>query len=442
MTLHRIFALVALITALLAGMVVSPAPAMATAIGNHNVTYVGYLNNYPAAGQSTWFYTVTSGSGPALSHITFSFGGCLVYVGAGTWTGDPTAQPPTVSLNAGGGSPVFGLDPTTGVTGVKFDQGFNGGQTRNYYFTVSGAVTEGSILVAAKAGPGFTTGNVTGPGCDAGALQINAQPFCDNDTPKVNYAVTTNLINPGLATIEWVGSDNQVAQTLTNQPLSGTLLWAGAAVDGLGNPIAWPGWELQGSTWVFVGSTVRPQATLRITVNPTAQILLDYPPGTPLCRTDPPEDTLSVLLAGFDATAQGDHIEVAWQTVSEANNAGFNLYRSLSADGELALLSFTPSAAPGSTQGAAYNVQDFEVIDGQVYWYYLEDVDLSGATTLHGPVSAMLQAPTAVTLSQLHASSNSATTPLGMILAGLIALALAAVAGVALARRQRVGRFA
>ena len=434
MKLHRMIVFVALIAALAAGLVLSPAPAMATAIGNHDVTYVGYLNNYPSAGQSTWFYTVTSGSGPALSHITFSFGGCLVYVGAGTWTGDPTAQPPTVSLNAGGGSPVFGTDPTTGVTGVKFDQGFSGGQTRNYYFTVNGAVTEGSILVAAKAGPGFTTGNITGPGCDAGTVQINAQPFCDNDTPKVNYSVVTNLINPGLATIEWVGSDNQVAQTLTNQPLTGTLLWAGAAVDGNGNPIAWPGWELQGNTWVFVGSTVRPQATLRITVNPTAQILLDYPPGTPLCSTNPPEDVLSVTLAAFEATLQGDHIMVSWETVSEADNQGFNLYRSTSADELGQLVASVPSQAPGSTTGAAYQWQDGDIAFGMTYFYTLESLDLSGAPNLHGPVSVTTQAPTAVTLSGLSAASDTAALLPGLV--ALLALALAAVAGLIWTRRQ------
>lgn len=444
MKIQRIFTFVALIAALVAGLALSPAPAMATAIGNHDVTYVGYLNNYPAAGQSTWFYTVTSGSGPALSHITFSFGGCLVYVSAGTWTGNPTAQPPTVSLNAGGGSPVFGADPTTGVTGVKFDQGFSGGQTRNYYFTVTGAFTMGSILVAAKAGSGFTTGNVAGPGCDGATLSISAQPVCDRDTPKATYSVTTNLINPGLATIEWVGSDNVVVETLTNQPLSGTLLWPGAAVDGNGNPIAWPGWELQDGVWVDVGSTVRPTATLRITVNPTSEIVLQYPPAQPTCNAAPPEidPPLSVLLANFEATVQGGHVLVSWETVSEANNQGFNLYRSTSADQLGDLLGFVAANAPGSTQGSVYQWQDANVTHGVTYFYTLQDVDLSGATSLHGPVSATPEAPTAVTLSGLSAAADgsAATTPLATVLAGLAALSLVVLAGFVLARRQGAGR--
>ena len=41
---------------------------------------------------------------------------------------------------------------------------------------------------------------------------------------------------------------------------------------------------------------------------------------------------------------------------------------------------------------------DGQVAPGQTWYYWLEDVDLNGATSLHGPVSATLQAPTAVTL--------------------------------------------
>ncbi|MCB0236085.1 MAG: hypothetical protein KDG58_18010, partial [Anaerolineae bacterium] len=39
---------------------------------------------------------------------------------------------------------------------------------------------------------------------------------------------------------------------------------------------------------------------------------------------------LAVVLADFGAAAQTDHILVTWETVSEIDNAGFNLYRSTS----------------------------------------------------------------------------------------------------------------
>ena len=96
---------------------------------------------------------------------------------------------------------------------------------------------------------------------------------------------------------------------------------------------------------------------------------------------------LAGLLDNFEAVAQPDHVLVTWETVSEVSNAGFNLYRALAVDGERTLIASEPLKSPGGTAGAAYGYQDFDVRPGQTYWYYLEDVDLSGLATLHGPVS-------------------------------------------------------
>jgi hypothetical protein len=105
---------------------------------------------------------------------------------------------------------------------------------------------------------------------------------------------------------------------------------------------------------------------------------------------------LAVTLANFTAEGQAGQVLVSWETVSEIDNAGFSLYRSDSAAGPQTLLGYTPSQAPGSTQGAAYSYVDAAVEAGQTYWYWLEDVDLAGATTLHELVSATVQTPTAV----------------------------------------------
>jgi len=129
-----------------------------------------------------------------------------------------------------------------------------------------------------------------------------------------------------------------------------------------------------------------------------------------------------------------NRVVVTWQTVSELDNAGFTLYRGLQADGsDRSLLTDVPSQAPGASQGASYSYEDAAVEVGQTYWYWLEDVDLGGATTLHGPVSATVQAPTAVTLAQLDASSGLAS-PAGWLLALLAGLLALSAAGL-LARR-------
>ncbi len=142
---------------------------------------------------------------------------------------------------------------------------------------------------------------------------------------------------------------------------------------------------------------------------------------------------LSVTLANFSAAQQGDLVRVAWETVSELDNAGFNLYRTGSVgdrpeQGDL--IAVLPSQAPGSTQGAAYSYEDLAVQPGETWWYWLEDVSMSGAATLHGPVSVHFTAPTAVTLGSLSASPAAA----GALLPWLLA---AAGAGAALAVRRR-----
>lgn len=120
---------------------------------------------------------------------------------------------------------------------------------------------------------------------------------------------------------------------------------------------------------------------------------------------------LAVLLAGFSAQAQADRVLVQWDTVSEMGNLGFNLWRGVSPDEPDTQLNaaLIPSQAPGSTQGYSYEWTDqANLAGGTTYYYWLEAVDANGTATRHGPVSATLSVPTAVTLGNLSASPTSA----------------------------------
>lgn len=98
---------------------------------------------------------------------------------------------------------------------------------------------------------------------------------------------------------------------------------------------------------------------------------------------------LAVTLEDFSAQVQPSHVLLTWQTVSELGNLGFTVLRSGSPLVEPQPLAFVPSQGPGSTQGFSYAWRDEKVEPGGVYWYWLEDVDQSGATTRHGPVSVV-----------------------------------------------------
>ncbi|MCB0004133.1 MAG: choice-of-anchor K domain-containing protein, partial [Anaerolineae bacterium] len=73
-------------------------------------------------------------------------------------------------------------------------------------------------------------------------------------------------------------------------------------------------------------------------------------------RISDPTTPLAVTLASFEATGQTDRVMITWETVSELQNAGFNLYRSANnyQVGERVNAELIPSQAPGSAQGSAY----------------------------------------------------------------------------------------
>ncbi|MER2600636.1 MAG: hypothetical protein ABTQ73_14045 [Caldilineales bacterium] len=139
---------------------------------------------------------------------------------------------------------------------------------------------------------------------------------------------------------------------------------------------------------------------------------------------------LAITLASFEASGAADHIALAWETVSELNNRGFNLYRSTSpaAPAQQLNAALIPSQAQGSGGGFLYTWNDSAgLVEGQTYWYWLEDVDINGRATLHGPVSAMLQGPTAVELSSLQTASRAGTLPAWLLVSLLAVLTLGAV---------------
>jgi hypothetical protein len=96
---------------------------------------------------------------------------------------------------------------------------------------------------------------------------------------------------------------------------------------------------------------------------------------------------LAATLASLTAEARPGHVLLAWETTSELDTLGFTVLRSTAPGAHPARIGFAPSPSPGSAQGASYQWQDAKVEAGDTYWYWVEDVDLSGVATRHGPVS-------------------------------------------------------
>lgn len=96
----------------------------------------------------------------------------------------------------------------------------------------------------------------------------------------------------------------------------------------------------------------------------------------------------AVTLASFTATGLDGSVLLEWETASELDNLGFHLYRGPSEDGPFERI--TDSVIPGlgsSPAGAKYSYRDTGLTNGVTYHYELEDIETTGDTKRHGPVS-------------------------------------------------------
>ena len=95
----------------------------------------------------------------------------------------------------------------------------------------------------------------------------------------------------------------------------------------------------------------------------------------------------SVELVSFTAVGEGTGVNVAWETARESHHAGFHLYRSTSADGTFVRLTAAMIPGAGFSIGPqTYGFVDNDITPGEIYYYLLEDIDVSGLRTDHGPI--------------------------------------------------------
>ena len=102
---------------------------------------------------------------------------------------------------------------------------------------------------------------------------------------------------------------------------------------------------------------------------------------------------LAVELSRFEVSKVGRKgIFLQWETVSEQDVAGFNIYRSGKSEKMNRLITPDLIAAlyPGELTGAVYTFIDANVKPAKTYYYWLEAIGLDGSVEIYGPVSARL----------------------------------------------------
>jgi hypothetical protein len=107
----------------------------------------------------------------------------------------------------------------------------------------------------------------------------------------------------------------------------------------------------------------------------------------------PPQTSL-VELTRLQAIPHGSMIRVEWETSTEINNLGFNVYRSALPDGQVLQLNgaLIPTRSLSPPEGAAYTLPDAGVEPGRSYEYKLEAVGVYGQRTSYDPVQVVAAA--------------------------------------------------
>ena len=155
-------------------------------------------------------------------------------------------------------------------------------------------------------------------------------------------------------------------------------------------PANFPGEELPGAGGAKIYRLQVPVTTTTTTALVTSTTTAPPPTTTTAASTTTTTaDPTLIELSSFEARGVWRGIILTWETESEIDNAGFNIYRAEAEDGEYIKINASLIPARGSVaQGEAYTFVDRSVERGKTYYYKLEDIDLSGTSTLHGPVSA------------------------------------------------------
>ena len=183
---------------------------------------------------------------------------------------------------------------------------------------------------------------------------------------------------------------------------------------------AWPSIASGQTSTVTVNTTASTpytMATNTAIVNSTG--LADSNPlNNTVTLNVPIEGPTAVRLNSFQATASSNGTLLSWTSGGELRNLGFNVYKEV--DGQRVLLN--PSLIAGSAllmreALAQHGAKSYGWIDpaqtpGALYW--LEDVDLNGSRTLHGPVSAQNLAQLAGTGAQAKSLAQSQLTARAM----------------------------
>lgn len=118
---------------------------------------------------------------------------------------------------------------------------------------------------------------------------------CESAAPYIEYRIDTDGFPPEevaalTATLTVLDSDDVAVEgPLAGQPLTGRMLYPGAAVDADGVGSDWPGWKQVDGEWVEDPTDAHLRSGLKVNavVNPEVTAAVQYPPESAACMNPP-----------------------------------------------------------------------------------------------------------------------------------------------------------
>jgi hypothetical protein len=126
-----------------------------------------------------------------------------------------------------------------------------------------------------------------------------------------------------------------------------------------------------------------------------------------------PPITLPVELSSFTAILTADYfVNLTWVTESETEVLGFNVLRSETNNAADAIqINSSLVAGTNSSTTHTYSLEDAQVESGTTYYYWLQNLDMNGASQLYGPQTVTVTDTSVPTLPEISTMGNAFPNP-------------------------------
>jgi hypothetical protein len=323
---------------------------------------------------ATWTHTVGSGANR------------LLVIGISTYTVTAVAASRVLSVTYGGQT-LTRIDDTLTRTAN------NTTQVEMFYLTETGIAAATNSTVQVTFNPVGTTTTAYYVGGAVSFFNVNqTTPFNTGQSTAgfPTYARATGSSTTPTVTV--ATKNNEVVLDTVAGPFTG----AGTA--GL-TPNALQNEKWNGKNGCFLAAdSVGAGSTKQVPTTPTVtSTTMSWTLGTSQqwaigAVSILPQAVTEVKLSSLTATESNGGTVLRWQTGDELNNLGFNVYREQRGKRTRLNQSIVAGSAllagQGTrlTAGQSYSWQDRSSKNKEAVQYWLEDIDLNGTRTLHGPI--------------------------------------------------------